>query len=97
MTVLLSCSRKRLALQYVINQDAERGLEICSDLLAVSFVFRYMKAAKLGETITMDATTLKKGSKLSFSTVDFRNSAGQLIAQGKHTKFLDLNSPGTRS
>lgn len=49
-----------------------------------------MKAAKLGETITMEAVALKKGSKLYFATVDFRNASGQLIAQGKHTKFLDV-------
>ncbi|KAF0290513.1 Acyl-coenzyme A thioesterase 13 [Amphibalanus amphitrite] len=48
----------------------------------------YMRSAKLNEIITIDADTLKTGKLLTFSTVDFRNEAGTLIAQGKHTKFV---------
>ena len=51
--------------------------------------FRFFKAAKLGETIIIDAQTLKRGKRLAFLNVDIRNKDdGSLLAQGKHTKFV---------
>lgn len=48
-----------------------------------------MKAAKVGEQILIDASTVKTGRTLAFLTVDLKKkSDGSLLAQGKHTKFL---------
>ena len=47
-----------------------------------------MRSAKADELVTIDADTLKSGRLLVFSTVDFKNEAGKLLAQGKHTKFV---------
>ena len=47
-----------------------------------------MRSAKPDELITVDADTLKSGKLLAFSTVDFKNEAGKLLAQGKHTKYI---------
>lgn len=48
-----------------------------------------MKAAKIGDDVVIDANTLKVGKKLAFLTVDIKaKSTGDLLAQGKHTKFL---------
>lgn len=51
--------------------------------------YRFMKGAKVGEDIVIDAKTLKRGKRLAFLTVDITNKDdGKLIAQGKHTKFV---------
>lgn len=55
----------------------------------VHFLYRYMKAAKVGDEIVIDAKTLKLGSRLAFLTVDItKKSDGSLLAQGKHTKYI---------
>ena len=53
------------------------------------FFFRFFKAARVGETIEIDAQTLRRGKRLAFLSVDIRNKEdGVLLAQGKHTKFV---------
>lgn len=52
-------------------------------------LFRYLKAAKTGEEILINAETLKVGKTLAFLTVDVTNKeSGELIAQGTHTKYV---------
>lgn len=55
---------------------------------------RYLKAAKQGDTITIDATTKKAGNSLAFLDVQIKNAAGDLIATGTHTKFIGENLGG---
>ena len=38
--------------------------------------------------VSIHADTLKSGKLLTFCTVDFKNEAGKLLAQGKHTKYV---------
>ena len=53
------------------------------------FICRYIKSARPGETILLSAKTLKAGKTVAFLSVDVTNKEdGQLIAQGKHTKYL---------
>lgn len=48
-----------------------------------------MKAARLGDTLVIDAECLKLGKTLAFAAVDIRNkSDGTLIAQGRQTKHI---------
>ncbi|VDI10066.1 acyl-coenzyme A thioesterase 13 [Mytilus galloprovincialis] len=57
--------------------------------VSVDMGISYMKAAKVGEEILIDAKTLRVGNRLAFLTVDItRKADGTLLAQGKHTKFI---------
>ncbi|VDD89694.1 unnamed protein product [Enterobius vermicularis] len=60
-----------------------RGLRGVSVDLNIS----YLAAAKLGETIVIDASVLRSGKNLAFTRADiFRKSDNALIAVGQHTK-----------
>ena len=49
----------------------------------------FLKAAKKGETLLIDAETVKLGRTLAFLSVEFRNKKNnELLATGKHTKYL---------
>ena len=48
----------------------------------------YMRAAKLGETLTIEAFCRKVGGTIAFTESKITNQDGQLIATGKHTKFM---------
>jgi acyl-coenzyme A thioesterase PaaI-like protein len=50
---------------------------------------RYIKAAADGETIVIDCSTLKAGSRLAFLGVEItKKQTGELVARGSHTKFI---------
>ena len=75
-----------------INLKAENKKKFGPNIKAKmtrTFPYRYMKAAKVGDAIVIDAKTLKLGSRLAFLTVDItKKSDGSLLAQGKHTKYI---------
>ena len=51
---------------------------------------RYLSAARPGDVLEIKSECVKKGKRLAFATVDVtRKSDGQLIALGRHTKFVD--------
>ena len=53
------------------------------------YLRRFLKAAKKGETLVIDAETVKLGRTLAFLSVEFRNKQNnELLATGKHTKYL---------
>ncbi|WAQ94722.1 ACO13-like protein [Mya arenaria] len=57
--------------------------------VSVDLNVSFMKGAKVGEDILIDAQTLKRGRRLAFLSVDITNKAdGSLLAQGKHTKYI---------
>lgn len=57
--------------------------------VSVDLHVSYLKAAKLGEEILVEASTVKAGRNLAFLHVDIKNKAtGDLIATGSHTKFV---------
>ncbi|CAF1025729.1 unnamed protein product [Didymodactylos carnosus] len=57
--------------------------------VSVDLSVSFLKAAKPGETIIIDAETIKLGKTLAFLNVELRNKkTNELIATGKHTKFL---------
>jgi len=50
---------------------------------------RFMRAAKVGAEILIDAKTLKLGKSLAFLSVDIKNKDDhKLIATGTHTKHI---------
>jgi len=57
--------------------------------VSVHLGLEYMKAAKVGAEIVVDATVTKRGKSLAFLTAEIRNKAdNQLLVKGSHTKFL---------
>ncbi|CAG8602850.1 2405_t:CDS:2 [Paraglomus brasilianum] len=51
----------------------------------------FVNSAKLGDIIVMEASCVKIGKTLAFTEINIRNKeSGNLIAQGRHTKFIAL-------
>lgn len=52
-------------------------------------LFRYCKAAQLGDEILVNAKTIKAGKTLAFLEVVIQNKAtGEVLVKGTHTKYL---------
>ncbi|GLJ24879.1 hypothetical protein SUGI_0475840 [Cryptomeria japonica] len=61
--------------------------------VSVEINVSYLNAAKLGEEIEIEAKVLRIGKAIAFVTVDLRKkNTGELIAQGRHTKYLAVTS-----
>lgn len=49
----------------------------------------YLKAAKIGDIIEIDANTVKAGKTLAYLNCELRlKGTGDVIATGTHTKFI---------
>ena len=49
----------------------------------------YMKGAKIGDEILIDAKLLRKGRTLAFLEVELRNKiTNELLVKGNHTKYI---------
>ncbi|XP_027742680.1 acyl-coenzyme A thioesterase 13 isoform X2 [Myiozetetes cayanensis] len=74
----------------VVSTAALLYTERATPGVSVDMNISYTSAAKIGEEILITAQILKQGRSLAFATVDLTNKAtGKLIAQGRHTKFLE--------
>lgn len=51
--------------------------------------FSFVRAAKPGDTLTIDAFCRKIGNTIAFTEASVSNQDGKLIATGKHTKFIE--------
>lgn len=60
--------------------------------VSVEINVSYLDAAKSGEEIEIEAKVLRVGRAIAFVTVDLRKKTGQLVAQGRHTKYLAVTS-----
>ncbi|XP_018332823.1 acyl-coenzyme A thioesterase 13-like [Agrilus planipennis] len=50
---------------------------------------RFLKAAKIGDTIIIDSKTTKAGKTIAFCNVDISNkSSKEIVAQASHIKFI---------
>lgn len=48
-----------------------------------------MKSAKIGETVEVEATTIKAGKTMGFLEIAIRNKdTGELLVTASHTKFI---------
>ena len=53
------------------------------------FCCRYLRSAKIGDEIVIDAKTVKLGKSLAFLSVEITNKKdGKIIATGSHTKYI---------
>lgn len=57
--------------------------------VSVNMDLSYMKAAKLGDEVLIEANLLKRGRTLAFLEVELRNAVTkELLVKGNHTKFI---------
>lgn len=50
---------------------------------------RFLKGAREGETVTIDAKTIKAGRTMAFLAVEIKKKDdGVVVARGSHTKFI---------
>jgi len=57
--------------------------------VSVNLSLEYMKAAKVGEDIIVDAKVLKRGKNLAFLEAEIRNKeTNALLVKGSHTKYI---------
>ncbi|XP_010214839.1 PREDICTED: acyl-coenzyme A thioesterase 13, partial [Tinamus guttatus] len=74
----------------VVSTAALMNTERAVPGVSVDMNITYTTAAKIGEEVLITAQILKQGRNLAFATVDLTNKAtGKLIAQGRHTKYLN--------
>lgn len=79
---------------FVIRALKKLYITHCHQIFYFHVYFRYLKAAKQGDKIIIDAITKKAGNSLAFLDVQIKNSSGDLIATGTHTKFIGENLGG---
>ena len=81
-SALLVDNISTLALTLPDGQPFSYGVSVNMDL-------SYLKAAKLGEEILIEANVLKRGRTLAFLEVELRNrSTNELLVKGSHTKYI---------
>lgn len=57
--------------------------------VSVNINMSYIRSAKTGEEILINAETLKVGKTMAFLDVDITNKeTGDLVARGSHTKYI---------
>ena len=57
--------------------------------VSVNMDLSYMKGAKIGDEILIDAKLLRKGRTLAFLEVELRNKiTNELLVKGNHTKYI---------
>ncbi|XP_063702377.1 acyl-coenzyme A thioesterase 13-like [Culicoides brevitarsis] len=62
--------------------------------VSVDLSVSYLKGAREGDDIVIDAKTLKSGANLAFTTCTLTNKKdGSIIAHGNHTKFVGSGGP----
>lgn len=54
----------------------------------MTFCFSYLRAAKRGDEVFINAECVKVGKTIAFTTADIKDKTGKLLAQGKHTKYV---------
>uniref|UniRef100_A0A1I8PIX2 Thioesterase domain-containing protein n=1 Tax=Stomoxys calcitrans TaxID=35570 RepID=A0A1I8PIX2_STOCA len=63
----------------------------CHPGVSVNINVNYLKAAKAGDEVLIDASLLRAGKKLAFLECELRQKKdNSIIAKGSHTKFVDF-------
>ncbi|XP_078041722.1 acyl-coenzyme A thioesterase 13 [Augochlora pura] len=61
----------------------------CPPGVSVDLIVTFMKPALPGETVVVDAKTVRAGKTLAFLAVDVtKNDGKDMVAHGRHTKFI---------
>lgn len=82
LSALLVDNISTIALTLPEGQPFSYGVSVNMDL-------SYLKAAKIGDEIVIEANVLKRGRTLAFLEVELRNKAtNELLVKGSHTKYV---------
>lgn len=72
----------------LLSKPSDNGMTRIASV-SVDLSVSYMSAVKPGQTIIIEAKTLKFGRSLAFLNVDILNKDTlKLVANGKHTKYI---------
>jgi len=66
---------------FLTMEDSKAGVSLDMSI-------SYMKGAKPGEILTIESNVLKGSGIIRFADVHIKNEAGQMVASGKHSKFM---------
>lgn len=60
--------------------------------VTVDLYVNYLKSAKEGENLIVDANVVKKGKKIAFIECVLKNKAdGSIVVKGGQTKYVDFS------
>jgi len=65
--------------------------------VSIDMSISYLRAAPVGEEITINAEVVKMGHTLAFTSAELLNKEGKLIAKASHTKFIGQGPPTVKS
>ncbi|XP_056018024.1 acyl-coenzyme A thioesterase 13-like [Ostrea edulis] len=61
---------------------------------SIELTLRFLKPPRVGDTVVIDAKTVKCGRRVAFLSAEIRSNNGDLLAQGYHTKLI--MEPGSK-
>lgn len=61
--------------------------------VSVDMNISYLRPAKIGEEIIINAEVIKMGQTLAFTSAELLHKDGKLIAKGSHTKYMGQGAP----
>ena len=67
--------------QLTVGEDPKPGV-------SVDMHITYMKPAKIGEEIFIEATSVRSGRTLAFLDCEIKNKENVILVKGAHTKFI---------
>ena len=67
--------------QLTVGDDPKPGV-------SVDMHITYMKPAKIGEEIFIEATSIRCGRTLAFLECEIKNKDNVILVKGAHTKFI---------
>lgn len=65
--------------------------------VSIDMSISYLRAAPVGEEITINTEVVKMGRTLAFTSAELLNKDGKLIAKASHTKFIGQGRPAVKS
>ena len=78
-----------LTTAFVNEEDIHEELFVKIPSVSLDLSITYLSGVQLGETIIIEANTLKCGKNIAFLSVDIINKQTKhLVAKGSHTKYL---------
>ncbi|CAG2178956.1 unnamed protein product [Oppiella nova] len=91
MTATIVDQLSSLALTAALVTDSEQREQHFAKVNSVSLDLsvQFLSGVQLGDTLLIEANALKCGKNIAFLSVDIYNKkSNQLVANGKHTKYL---------